>query len=187
MAAFYQACQPASLPADPLCCHEEDLSPFWEDEVESDQCSAEDRPPAVAEGAGGRTQWGWDEGGGDDEDTELAALLSKEAQAHFAAKLFAGYPGADASLSWVRLDEVRWLLKACARHGFTTQTALLAVDYLDRFLSSTRCGGAGGAQQQPWLGQLLAVACLSLAAKMEETHVPLLLDLQVNTKFLSSS
>jgi hypothetical protein len=27
--------------------------------------------------------------------------------------------------------------------------------------------------------QLAAVACLSLAAKMEETHVPLLLDLQV--------
>jgi hypothetical protein len=29
--------------------------------------------------------------------------------------------------------------------------------------------------------QLLSVACLSLAAKMEETEVPLLLDLQVNT------
>lgn len=28
--------------------------------------------------------------------------------------------------------------------------------------------------------QLLAVACLSLAAKMEETEVPLCLDLQVN-------
>lgn len=30
-----------------------------------------------------------------------------------------------------------------------------------------------------WTTQLLAVACLSLAAKMEETEVPLSLDLQV--------
>lgn len=31
--------------------------------------------------------------------------------------------------------------------------------------------------------QLLAVACLSLAAKMEETEVPLILDLQVKILF----
>lgn len=30
-----------------------------------------------------------------------------------------------------------------------------------------------------WPMQLLTVACLSVAAKMEETHVPLLLDLQI--------
>ena len=33
-----------------------------------------------------------------------------------------------------------------------------------------------------WMMQLLAVACLSLAAKMEETEVPLILDLQVKTQ-----
>ncbi|KAJ1396752.1 Cyclin-like [Sesbania bispinosa] len=32
---------------------------------------------------------------------------------------------------------------------------------------------------KPWMTQLAAVACLSLAAKVEETQVPLLLDLQV--------
>jgi len=31
-----------------------------------------------------------------------------------------------------------------------------------------------------WMMQLLAVACLSLAAKLEETEVPLSLDLQVS-------
>jgi hypothetical protein len=31
-----------------------------------------------------------------------------------------------------------------------------------------------------WITQLLAVACLSLASKMEETFVPLPLDLQVS-------
>ncbi|PPD80038.1 hypothetical protein GOBAR_DD23043 [Gossypium barbadense] len=34
-------------------------------------------------------------------------------------------------------------------------------------------------QDNPWMSQLAAVACLSLAAKVEETQVPLLLDLQV--------
>ncbi|KAJ1421163.1 Cyclin-like [Sesbania bispinosa] len=34
-------------------------------------------------------------------------------------------------------------------------------------------------RDKPWMTQLTAVACLSLAAKVEETHVPLLLDLQV--------
>lgn len=33
-----------------------------------------------------------------------------------------------------------------------------------------------------WMTQLLSVACLSLAAKMEETAVPQSLDLQVSTK-----
>lgn len=31
-----------------------------------------------------------------------------------------------------------------------------------------------------WMMQLLAVACVSLAAKMDETEVPLCLDLQVH-------
>lgn len=34
-------------------------------------------------------------------------------------------------------------------------------------------------QGKAWMIQLLSVACLSLAAKMEETEVPLSLDLQV--------
>ena len=34
-----------------------------------------------------------------------------------------------------------------------------------------------------WMAQLLAVACLSLAAKMEENDVPLCLDLQVEEQY----
>lgn len=38
-----------------------------------------------------------------------------------------------------------------------------------------------------WMMQLLAVACLSLAAKMEETEVPVSLDLQVSTSLLTKT
>jgi len=34
-------------------------------------------------------------------------------------------------------------------------------------------------QGKDWMLQLLSVACISLAAKMEESEVPILLDLQV--------
>ncbi|URD74375.1 Cyclin, C-terminal domain [Musa troglodytarum] len=64
-------------------------------------------------------------------------------------------------------------------YRFRPLTAYLSVNYLDRFLSSHSLpglenGGSGGG----WPMQLLSVACVSVAAKMEETHVPSLLDLQ---------
>ncbi|KAJ1697747.1 hypothetical protein LUZ63_006259 [Rhynchospora breviuscula] len=79
-------------------------------------------------------------------------------------------------LSGARRDMVAWVTHAVSRHGFTTQTALLSVNYLDRcFLS----GVLQLHHDKPWMGRLAAVACLSLAAKIEETRVPLLLDLQL--------
>ncbi|MBA0682965.1 hypothetical protein Goari_024649 [Gossypium aridum] len=80
----------------------------------------------------------------------------------------------------VRREAVEWMLKVNAHYGFTTLTAVLSVNYLDRFLSSF-CFQ----RDKPWMIHLVAVTCLSLAAKVEETHVPLLLDLQVEgTKYV---
>ncbi|XP_047306915.1 cyclin-D3-2-like isoform X2 [Impatiens glandulifera] len=80
----------------------------------------------------------------------------------------------DSVLILARNEAVEWMLKAIAFHGFTPHTSILSINYLDRFLSS-----AHFQKDKPWMIQLLAVTCLSLAAKMEETQVPLLLDLQV--------
>ncbi|CAA7407602.1 unnamed protein product [Spirodela intermedia] len=174
MSSFYQLRQAPSFSADPLSCHEEDIFPFREEEEEQNRRHEGYPSPAiVAEDAGDLLwEWGWDGDGGEEERAELAALLSKQA---------ATGGSTDPSLFSTRDDAVRWLLRASGRHGFTTQTALLAVDYLDRFLFATRSGGGAAThqQQQPWMAQLSAVSCLSLAAKMEEIRVPLLLDLQV--------
>lgn len=83
----------------------------------------------------------------------------------------------DNALSLARTEAIDWLLKVNAFYGFSSLTALLAINYLDRILS-----GPHFQRDKPWMLQLLAVTCISLAAKVEEIRVPLLLDLQVNKK-----
>ncbi|XP_078430381.1 cyclin-D2-1-like [Wolffia australiana] len=73
-----------------------------------------------------------------------------------------------------RQNAVNWILKVHSFYRFLPTTAALAVNYLDRFLSSQALPRGLG-----WPWQLLSVACLSIAAKIEETHVPLLVDLQI--------
>ncbi|KAE8701192.1 Cyclin-D3-2 [Hibiscus syriacus] len=104
------------------------------------------------------------------EDDELISLMSKEKQAHV------GNIDVCSEVSFVsaRKRALDWIFKVKARHGFNSLTMLLAVNYFDRFVLSFKFQ-----KDKPWMGQLAAVACLSLAAKVEETQVPLLLDLQV--------
>ncbi|CAJ1972725.1 unnamed protein product [Sphenostylis stenocarpa] len=103
------------------------------------------------------------------DNEELASLLSKENLNNLSNSLL-NIP----SLASSRGEAVEWILKVNVHHSFSALTALLAVNYLDRFLCSFRFQN-----EKPWLTQLVAVACLSLAAKVEETHVPLFVDLQV--------
>ncbi|WJZ96030.1 hypothetical protein VitviT2T_014756 [Vitis vinifera] len=73
-----------------------------------------------------------------------------------------------------RLQAVEWMMKVNARYGFSAVTAFLAINYLDKLISSLH-----SQRDKPWMIQLAAVTCLSLAAKVEETQVSLLLGLQV--------
>ncbi|KAI3720286.1 hypothetical protein L6452_21201 [Arctium lappa] len=73
-----------------------------------------------------------------------------------------------------REESVAWILKVQRFYGFQPLTAYLSVNYLDRFIYCRGFPVANG-----WPLQLLSVACLSLAAKMEEPLVPSILDLQV--------
>ncbi|XP_074558732.1 cyclin-D3-1-like [Curcuma longa] len=75
----------------------------------------------------------------------------------------------------VREGTIDWMWKVHAYYKFGSLSACLCVNYLDRFLSAYELP-----QGKSWMMQLLSVACLSLAAKMEETEVPLILDLQLS-------
>ncbi|CAM0951756.1 unnamed protein product [Alopecurus aequalis] len=74
----------------------------------------------------------------------------------------------------VRTDAVDWIWKVHSYYSFGPVTACLALNYLDRFLALYQLP-----EGKAWMTQLLSVACLSLAAKMEETSVPQSIDLQV--------
>ncbi|MBA0686855.1 hypothetical protein Goari_014431 [Gossypium aridum] len=73
-----------------------------------------------------------------------------------------------------RQEAVQWILKVHSFYRLRPETAYLSINYLDRFLSARALPQGKG-----WPMQLLSVSCLSLAAKMEETTVPILLDLQI--------
>ncbi|KAJ0234319.1 Cyclin-D4-2 [Hirschfeldia incana] len=74
-----------------------------------------------------------------------------------------------------RRKALNWIIKACEVLQFGPLCMCLSVNYFDRFLSVHDLPNG-----EPWTMQLLAVACLSLAAKLDETYVPMLLtDLQV--------
>lgn len=74
----------------------------------------------------------------------------------------------------VRREALDWICKAHSHYSFGALSFCLAINYLDRFLSVYELP-----RGKTWTVQLLAVACLSLAAKLEEITVPLTVDLQV--------
>ncbi|CAA0814240.1 Cyclin-D1-1 [Striga hermonthica] len=75
-------------------------------------------------------------------------------------------------LRTLRQDSINSILQVRAHFGFKAVTAFLSISYFDRFLSSRTL------PETRWAFHLLMVTCLSLAAKMEEIRVPLLLELQ---------
>ncbi|CAL0307813.1 unnamed protein product [Lupinus luteus] len=73
-----------------------------------------------------------------------------------------------------RKEAIDWIQKAGLHFGFGPLCEYLSINYLDRFLSAYELP-----KDRAWTMQLLAVTCLSLAAKFDETKVPTPLDLQV--------
>ncbi|CAN7069045.1 unnamed protein product [Brassica oleracea var. botrytis] len=107
------------------------------------------------------------------EDEDLVTLFSKEEEQGLSCV-------DDVYLATDRKEAVGWILRVNSRYGFSTLAAVLAITYLDKCICSYSLQ-----RDKPWMLQLVSVACLSLAAKVEETHVPLLLDFQVEeTKYV---
>lgn len=105
-----------------------------------------------------------------EEEEQLNALFSKEEKTIFNE----GDLGANKSLMEARREALEWMIRVNSHHNFSPMTLVLGVNYFDRFMLSF-----GYQREKPWMTHLAAVACLSLASKVEETCVPLLLDFQV--------
>lgn len=74
----------------------------------------------------------------------------------------------------LRREALDWIWKAHTHYRFGDSSFCLSINYLDRFLSMYEMPN-----NKTWAVKLLSLACLSLAAKMEEINVPLTVDLQV--------
>ncbi|CAN8229488.1 unnamed protein product [Cochlearia groenlandica] len=145
---------------DALYCEEEKWEDEEEEEVEQNSSSSSTSPLVLLQ-----QDLYW-------EDKDLVTLLSKEEGLTCLDDVY---------LSTDRKQAVCWILRVNAHYGFSTLTAVLAIAYLDKFI----CSYTLQRGDKPWMLQLVSVACLSLAAKVEETHVPLLLDFQVEeTKYV---
>ncbi|GAB2282650.1 Belongs to the cyclin [Dionaea muscipula] len=120
-----------------------------------------------------------DDDDGEDEE-ELAALLSKE---EAITQVSEGAHCSGGGMWWwiatARREAVEWMMRVNAHYGFSNTTLVLGVNNFDRFSFSI-----GFQRDRPWMIQLAAVSCLTLACKFEETHVPLLLDFQVDCKYV---
>ncbi|XP_076919450.1 cyclin-D5-1-like [Bidens hawaiensis] len=101
----------------------------------------------------------------EDNDHFIRSLIQREA----AESNYYGCVCTDDRFKCVRLDAINWIFTTREVLGFQFRTAYLSLTYFDRF-NSRRLIDNG----KEWAIQLLGVACLSLAAKMEEQAVPAL-------------
>ncbi|CAJ2652155.1 unnamed protein product [Trifolium pratense] len=76
-----------------------------------------------------------------------------------------------------RMEAVDWIEKVGVHFGFGPLCLYLAVSFMDRFLSVVEI-----LKERTWSIQLLAVGCLYLAAKIDETVVPPTVDMQMEEK-----
>ncbi|XP_059631147.1 cyclin-D5-1-like [Cornus florida] len=106
----------------------------------------------------------------DDDDEYLQVLLQREIGFGFKTHQFSR----DHMIKCARLDAITWILNTRALFRFRFQTAYLSVTYFDQFLSRRVIDS-----EKSWAIRLLSVACLSLAAKMEECRVPALSEFPV--------
>ncbi|KAJ9166327.1 hypothetical protein P3X46_021101 [Hevea brasiliensis] len=102
----------------------------------------------------------------EEENGYLEMLVERDITFSFKSDQSMGF---DNWVKCVRLEAIAWILKTRAVFGFRFQTAYLSITYFDRFLSKRSIEN-----EKLWAVRLLSVACLSLAAKMEEIKAPAL-------------
>ncbi|XP_062198263.1 putative cyclin-D7-1 [Phragmites australis] len=83
-------------------------------------------------------------------------------------------PSISHGVSSARSRGVQYIIYAFGRLGLAAATAFNAVNYLDRFLS-INCH----LRWEVWMVELVSVACLSIACKLDEVNIPSLHDLQM--------
>ncbi|XP_066386680.1 cyclin-D5-1-like [Miscanthus floridulus] len=153
-----------------------------------------------ADDAGRLAAFLYSDAGEEDQEEYMDHLVSKESSfccspcsSSSPSPVFCDIAGAEPCLSstaspddWFRCARratVEWIFETRAYFGFSHRTAYLAISYMDRFCLH-RCMDRS---VMPWAARLLAVACVSLAAKMEEYRAPALSEFRADDEYDFSS
>ncbi|KAI5435553.1 cyclin-D4-2 [Lathyrus oleraceus] len=107
-------------------------------------------------------------------DESLEALVEKECLHMPASDYVSRLKIGDLDLEG-RMEAIEWIQKVGMHFGFGPLCVYLAVNFMDRFLAAVDM-----LKDKIWSIQLLAVASLYLAAKIDETVVPRSLDMKMN-------
>ncbi|KAK9061907.1 hypothetical protein SSX86_019091 [Deinandra increscens subsp. villosa] len=102
-----------------------------------------------------------------DDDQYIRSLIERETQSNDSSCVICDDESTKNWFKCARLDAVNWIFSTREIWGFHFRTAYLSLTYFDRF-NSRRVIDDG----KEWAIELLGIACLSLAAKMEEQIVP---------------
>ncbi|KAH7427838.1 hypothetical protein KP509_10G062700 [Ceratopteris richardii] len=154
-----------------LCCEEYINSPLTSDIA--DATSTSSTPSSTASVVSSPSYWTMPAFFPDDDELTIPFLMSKQKD-YEPDEGYAPQLQSNQTLCEARSNAARWMTKAHVSHKFSPLTIAMAMNYLDRYLQRNL-----SLPWKPWMMELLSVACLSLAAKMEEVDVPALLDLQI--------
>ncbi|XP_030538927.1 cyclin-D5-1-like [Rhodamnia argentea] len=110
-----------------------------------------------------------------DEDEYIRELIRQEARDHppFSLNCSSSTTPRSLWLKRARTSAIDWIFDRRESFGFHLHTAYLSIAYFDRFLAIRSI-----ADGKLWAVRLLSLACLLLAAKMEEYRVPAISDFQ---------
>ncbi|CAA2961278.1 cyclin-D5-1-like isoform X2 [Olea europaea var. sylvestris] len=109
------------------------------------------------------------------DDEDIQTLIRREAVTFQSNSTFSLLKSEKSWFKCARLDVIKWILNTRAFFGFHFRTAYLSLIYFDEFFSKRSIDDG-----KLWAIRLLSVACLSLAAKMEEFKAPALSDYHVD-------
>uniref|UniRef100_A0ACD6A5E7 Uncharacterized protein n=1 Tax=Avena sativa TaxID=4498 RepID=A0ACD6A5E7_AVESA len=124
----------------------------------------------------------------EDEEGYMDHLVSKESSLSSSPESsYSSSSAEESSLSMASADwfqcarraTVKWILETRGHFGFCERTAYVAIAYFDRF-SRRRCVDRS---VMPWAARLLAIACVSLAAKMDEYQAPALSEFSADSDY----
>ncbi|CAA3001128.1 cyclin-D5-1-like isoform X1 [Olea europaea subsp. europaea] len=109
------------------------------------------------------------------DDEYIQTLIQREAVTFQSNSTFSLLKSEKSWFKCARLDVIKWILNTRAFLGFHFRTAYLSLIYFDEFFSKRSIDDG-----KLWAIRLLSVACLSLAAKMEECKALALSDYHVD-------